>query len=124
MAPFATDRETIAGAVLDAAADAAALAAAATPIVVSVPATGATITAAIGTRAMYLNPATTIAAATLLLPPSPVANQTFELSFDKAVASLTILDGAAATIAGAATVASAHAATVMRYINGTWVKWD
>ncbi len=124
MAPFASARETIAGAALDAIADAAALAAAATPVVVAVPATGDTITAAVGTVAMYLNPAATIAAATLLLPSAPVTNQVFQLSFDKTVASLTLLDSAAATISGAATVGSAHASTVMRYIGGTWVKWS
>ena len=123
-APFATARETVAAAALDVIDTTAAIAAASTPVVVATPATTDTITAAAGTRAMYINPAATIAAATLLLPPGPVANQVFELSFDKTVASLTLKDSAGTTIAGAASAGAAHVATVMRFVGGVWVKWS
>ena len=92
---------------------------------VVVPVTTDTITLATNDTVLYVNPAGTIAALTIKLP--PVAGQALgklvSISFAQIVTTLTVQDsaaGAVATTAGA--VATAHQ---YRYVNATigWVRW-
>jgi hypothetical protein len=89
------------------------------------PVTTDTITLATDDTVLYVNPAGTIAALTVKLP--PVAGQALGkivvISFSQIVTALTVQDSAAGAVASTAgAVATAH---VYRYINTTlgWVRW-
>ncbi len=97
---------------------------AATPITTVVPVTTDTITAAAGTPLLYVAPAGTIAALTVKLPPAPATGQSISISFGQIVSALTLLDGAAATITGAASAGAVGVATSMRYDGTKWIKWS
>lgn len=90
-------------------------------IVTAVPVTTDTITMVAGEKLLFVNPAGTIAALTIKLPPSPVAGQIVEIGFGQIVTTLTLQDsaaGAIATTAGAVGVAQQY-----RFIGAAWVKW-
>ncbi len=92
---------------------------------VVVPVTTDTITLAADDTVLYVNPAGTIAALTVKLP--PVAGQAngkvVTISFKQIVTALTVQDSAAGAVessAGAVSVANQY-----RYVNSTigWVRW-
>jgi len=92
---------------------------------VVVPVTTDTITLAANDTVLYVNPAGTIAALTVKLP--PVAGQAngkmVSISFGQIVTALTVQDSAAGAVASTAgAVATAHQ---YRYVNATigWVRW-
>lgn len=93
---------------------------------VVVPVTTDTITLAADDTVLYVNPAGTIAALTIKLP--PVAGQALgklvDISFSQIVTALTVQNsagGAVESSAGAVSVANRY-----RYINATigWVRWS
>jgi hypothetical protein len=93
---------------------------------VEAPLTGTTITLGNEDTVLYVNPAGTIAALTVKLP--PIANQPLgkvvNINFSQIVTALTVQDsaaGAVASTAGAVTVGQQY-----RYVNATlgWVRWQ
>ena len=91
-------------------------------ITVVTPLTGTTVAFAAGQSVMYINPAGTIAALTVLLPPNPTQGLRANMSFGQIVTSLvvqTAAGGAVQTTAGAVGSELSY-----RYINGAWVAWD
>jgi hypothetical protein len=91
------------------------------PVVIATPLTGATITTAAADRVLYVNPAGTIAALTLLLPPAPSAGQTFQLSFSQIVTALTVQDGAGNAVQS--TAGAVSTGIEYRFVSGAWVRW-
>jgi hypothetical protein len=92
-----------------------------------VPATGNTITMGVGESVLYVNPAGTIAALTVKLPPGPRPGDTVEIGFRQIVTALTLQDAAAGAITGAATAGAVGVAAQLRFVAiagvGTWVRW-
>lgn len=91
-------------------------------LTVVTPLTGTTVAFAQGQTVMYINPAGTIAALTVLLPPNPIQGQRAQMSFGQIVTSLVVqtsAGGAVQTTAGAVGSELSY-----RYINGAWVAWD
>lgn len=85
------------------------------------PTTGQTVTMSAGVRALFVNPAGTIAALTIKFPASPAAGQSVAVAFSQIVTTLTLQDsaaGAIATTAGAVGVSQEY-----RFIGSAWVKW-
>lgn len=73
------------------------------PYTYNAPLTGATITTAANTRYLILNPAGTISTLTVVMPPSPVDGQLFNLCTTQIVTSLTLSAGTGTTIKNAPT---------------------
>lgn len=96
----------------------------ATPVLVLTPLTGTTVALTASQSQVFINPAGTIAAFTLLLPPSPAQGQTVSLSFGKIVTALTIKDSAAGAITGAPTAGAIGISTTLKYLGTSWVRWD
>ena len=88
---------------------------------VVVPVTTNTITLGTDDTVLWVNPAGTIAALTVKLPPGPAAGAVVSMSFAQIVTALTVQDSAAGTVessAGAVGVANEY-----RYVSGAWVRW-
>ena len=85
------------------------------------PLTGTTVTMAANVRNLFVNPAGTIAALTVKLPPTPVANQVVELAFSQIVTALTVQDSAAGAVES--TAGAVGVSIQYRYLGGAWVKW-
>lgn len=94
------------------------------PVAVYTPLTGATIALSSGSSMAFLNPAGTIAALTLLMPPNPNQGQTMQLSFKQIVTALTLQDASGVAISGAASAGAVGISTTLKFIGTTWVKWD
>lgn len=86
-----------------------------------IPLTGDTITMLSTDRLLFVNPAGTIAALTVKLPPSPTAGEIVELSFGQVVTALTVQDAAAGAVAS--TAGAIGVAIQYRFVGGAWVKW-
>lgn len=93
---------------------------------VEVPLTGGTIALGSDDTVLYVNPAGTIAALTIRLPPT--ANQQLgkvvNINFSQTVTALTVQDSAAGTVAS--TSGAATAGQQYRYVSATlgWVRWQ
>lgn len=94
------------------------------PVGVLVPTTGTTIAMTKSQSQLYINPAATIAALTVLLPPAPAQGQTVTLSFGHIVTALTIQDALGNAVAGAASAGAVGVSTTLKYLGAAWVKWD
>jgi hypothetical protein len=91
------------------------------------PTTGQTITLPSDARAAYINPAGTIAALTVKLPPAPSAGQEMNISFGAIVTALTIQTAAAGAVAGSATAGAVGVNQVYTYIGSPvnlWKRWE
>ncbi len=91
------------------------------PPLVVVPVTTNTVTCGFEDHVVYVNPAGTIAALTLKLPPQPVAGSICTVSFGQIVTALTVQDANAVAVestAGAVGVANEY-----RYVSSAWVRW-
>jgi predicted amidohydrolase YtcJ len=93
---------------------------------VEAPLTGATITLGSDDTVLYVNPAGTIAALTIRLPPtaSQQLGKVVNISFSQIVTALTVQDSAGAAVAstsGAVTTGQQY-----RYVNATlgWARWQ
>lgn len=88
----------------------------------STPASGATVTAAAGERYRVIDPAGTIAALTLTLPPSPQDGDTYEATFRDAVTLLTATAPGGATVLGSGSLQPANTGASWRYraADTTW----
>jgi len=85
------------------------------------PLTATTVAFALNQTYMYINPAGTIAALTVLLPPSPTQGQRASMSFGQIVTALTVQSasgGAVQSTAGAIGTEISY-----RFIAGAWVRW-
>jgi len=92
---------------------------------VATPVTGATVTMTADQRYQAIAPAGTIAALTLVLPPSPVNSQVMSAGSSQIVTALTVSAGTgAATIVGAPTAFAAGSGFAMVYqsSNNTWYR--
>jgi len=72
-------------------------------------------------RPLYVSPAGTIAALTVLLPANPLDGDVAEIGFGQIVTTLTVTDAvgnAVATTAGAVGTAAQF-----RFVAGAWVRW-
>lgn len=88
---------------------------------VVVPVTTDTVTLARDDRVVWINPAGTIAALTVKLPPGPREGSIVSIGFNQIVTALTVQTDAAAAVestAGAASVANEY-----RYVSGAWRRW-
>lgn len=91
-----------------------------TPLVVA-PLTGATVALTYPQRVLYVNPAGTIAALTVRLPPNANNGAVVQIGFAQIVTALTVqaADGTAVqSTAGAIGVAAEY-----RYMSTAWVRW-
>jgi hypothetical protein len=86
------------------------------------PLTATTVAYAFNQSLMWINPAGTIAALTVLLPPSPVQGQKAEMSFSQIVTALTVQSATGGAVAS--TAGAVGNATIFRFVNGAWVAWD
>jgi hypothetical protein len=93
-----------------------------TSITVVTPLTATTVAFAANQGLMYINPAGTIAALTVLLPPNPTNGQRAAMSFGQIVTTLTVQTAAAGAVA--TTAGAIGSELSYRYINGAWVAWD
>lgn len=85
------------------------------------PATGGTITPAVGEQRTIINPAGTIATLTINTPASPVNGQIWGFGCTQIVTTLTVTAVGGATILGApATCAVGHRGWLYRAANTTW----
>lgn len=91
------------------------------PTVVT-PLTGTTVTMAAGVKNLWVNPAGTIAALTIKLPPSPRVGQTVEIGFKQVVTALTIQNSAAGAVAS--TAGAVGVAQQYRFIGSAWERWS
>lgn len=71
---------------------------------------------------MFINPAGTIAALTVLLPPNPIQGQKAAMSFGAIVTALTVQSASGGSVASTAGAVGAELS--YRYINGAWTAWD
>jgi hypothetical protein len=94
------------------------------PVAVLTPLTGTTIALSKAQNFVFINPAATIAALTVMMPPQPAAGQSVTLSFGHIVTALTIQDASGNAVAGAAAAGAVGVSTTLKYIGGAWVKWD
>lgn len=94
------------------------------PVAVYTPLTATTVTLPAGTSMVFINPAGTIAALSVLMPPNPNQGQTVQLSFGQIVTALALKDSAAVAVAGSATAGAVGVSTTLKYIGVVWVKWD
>jgi hypothetical protein len=88
---------------------------------VVVPVTTNTVTLGLDDHAVWINPAGTIAALTILLPPQPSAGSIVSISFGQIVTALTVQDAngnAVESSAGAVSVANEY-----RFVGTAWVRW-
>jgi hypothetical protein len=86
------------------------------------PLTGTTVAFAANQTLMFINPAGTIAALTVLLPPNPTQGQRAAMSFGQIVTALTVqtaTGGAVGSTAGAIGQEISY-----RYVSGAWALWD
>jgi hypothetical protein len=88
----------------------------------STPLTGATITCAAGETARTINPAGTIAALTITLPPTPRDRDEWEGLFSQAVTALTVNAPGGATVGGSGNLQPANSGASWRYSAG-YTKW-
>ena len=91
------------------------------------PTTGQTITLPSDARAVFINPAGTIAALTVKLPPAPMAGQEVNFSFGQIVTALTIQTSAGGAVAGAGTAGAVGVNQVYTYIGSPvnlWKRWE
>jgi hypothetical protein len=91
-------------------------------LTVVTPLTATTVAFTQGQTIMYINPAGTIAALTVLLPPNPIQGQRAQMSFGQIVTALTVQTAAGGAVASTAGAVGAEIS--YRYINGAWVAWD
>lgn len=93
-----------------------------TSLTVVTPLTATTVAFAINQSLLSIQPAGTIAALTVLLPPSPGQGQKASMSFTQIVTTLTVqtsAGGAVGTTAGAVGAEISY-----RFIGAAWVLWD
>lgn len=88
------------------------------------PLTGATITMGAGAKAVQVEPAGTIAALTVVLPPSPDNWDVFELSASRAITALTVNGAGGASVNGGSFLmpANSGASWWYRMANATWYR--
>jgi len=86
------------------------------------PVDGATLTATAGLGAFRVDPATAIAALTVVLPPSPLDAQVFSTSTTQDIAALTVTAPGGASVVGSGFTLAALGAFAWQYraINTTW----
>ncbi len=89
---------------------------------VAVPLTGATVAMSAGEAFQIIDPAGTLAALTVTLPPSPVDGQIAGFSTSQELTALTLTAPGGATVAGAPTTLLLGGATrfIYRAANTTW----
>lgn len=85
------------------------------------PTTGTTVAMPKGTTSMYLTPAGTLAALTVLLPPSPLPGMVVSLASSATITALTVQTAAGGAVAGAPTTLAINAHVYFQYINGAWI---
>jgi hypothetical protein len=88
------------------------------------PASGATLTALAYLAAYVIDPATTLSALTIVMPPSANDGQFFELSTTQAVSALTVSPAAGQTVKGGSLLLAANGGCGWRYraANSTWYR--
>jgi hypothetical protein len=91
-------------------------------LAVVTPLTATTVAFAANQTLMFINPAGTIAALTVLLPPNPAQGQRAGMSFGQIVTALTVQSASGGAVASTAGAVGAEIS--YRYINGAWVAWD
>jgi hypothetical protein len=92
-----------------------------TPFVVA-PLTGTTISLLFAQRVVFINPAGTIAALTLRLPPSITPGAVVAVGFGQIVTALTVQD--ATGVAVQSTAGAIGVAAEYRYLTTGWVRWQ
>lgn len=88
------------------------------------PVTGATLTAPAYLAAYVIDPAGTLAALTVVMPPTANDGQFFELSTTQAITALTVSPAAGQTVNGGSLLLSANGCCGWRYraANNTWYR--
>jgi hypothetical protein len=95
--------------------------AAAPPVVTVTPLTATTVTMSQGDRLLFINPAGTIAALIVKLPPNPLAAQSVQLGFNQIVTALTVQDSAGNAVAS--TAGAVGVSQEWKFLGGAWTKW-
>ena len=85
--------------------------------VVSVPTTGNTVAMAFGNRYLFINPAGTLSALTVLLPPNPFVGMPVDIISSQIVTTLTLQDSGGNAITHAASALAVYTKTSVRYIS-------
>jgi hypothetical protein len=88
------------------------------------PVSGATLTAPAYLAAYVIDPAATLSALTVVMPPSANDGQFFELSTTQAISALTVSPAAGQTVKGGAPMLTANGGAGWRYVaaNNTWYR--
>lgn len=88
------------------------------------PTSGATLTATSGLGAFIIEPAGTIAALTVVLPPSPTEGQIFELSTTQTITAISVSGASSETVWGAQQMLVANGGMSWRYraADTTWYR--
>lgn len=93
------------------------------PVTVA-PGNGDTVTLSAGQTTVCVNPAGTIAAATVIFPPAPVVGQPLGLGFTQIITTLTLSGGVGVPVVGAVIAAAVGGGVLYRYKSGAagWVR--
>lgn len=88
------------------------------------PASGATITLSAGDRALVIDPAAAIAALNIVLPPSPINGDVFELSASQAITAIAVTAPPGVSVNGGGGALAANGGMSWRYraANTTWYR--
>jgi hypothetical protein len=89
--------------------------------VVLAPLTGTTIVLPKGTEDVYLNPAGTLAALTIKLPPNPLPGVVVSIASSQTITALTVQTFGGAAVAGAPTTLAINTNVYFNWIRGAWV---
>jgi hypothetical protein len=84
------------------------------------PTTGTTVILPKGTTDVYLNPAGTLAALTVRLPPSPLPGMVVSLASSQTITTLTVQNAAGGAVAGAPTTLAINTNVYFQYIGTAW----
>jgi uncharacterized membrane protein len=89
--------------------------------IIRAPTTGQTISLPKGTEDVYLNPAGTLAALTVNLPPRPLPGVTVSLASSQLITTLTVHSSSGGAVTGAPTTLAINTNVYFTWINNAWV---
>jgi hypothetical protein len=95
----------------------------AAPMRIVTPLTGVVITSTGQHGSLLVNPAGTLAALTVQMPPNPSIGQTYEIGFTQVITALTIQDYSGVAVAGAAGAGAIGVAQMYKWMGTAWIRW-
>jgi hypothetical protein len=88
--------------------------------VIRSPTTGTTVALPKGTTDVFLTPAGTLAALTILLPPGPLPGTVVSIQSAAAITALTVQNATGGSVVGAPTTLAANTNVYFQWLRNTW----